>query len=309
MSGLAIRAVAIGFAILPGIINAADLSLPQHSGEALTLEQPAQRLITLAPHLAELVYLAGAGDRLLATVAHSNYPAAAEALPRIGDAFRFDLEQIMALQPDLVIAWDSGNPEAAITGLEELGLPVWRTEVRTIEDMATLMRQIGIATGQDAEPQALAVEQRWKALQDQFTGRQPVSYFYQVAERPLYTVNGEHLISRGLSACGAHNVFVDLPNLAPQINPEAVLAADPDVLLSGRLDTDDEPLAHWRSWPRLAAVQNEALFYLPADLINRATPRLLDAIEIACLLLDDYRFGIVHGYSAISGITTPGTAP
>lgn len=297
MSGLAIRALAIGIALLPGITHAAELALPQHAGDTLTLRQPAQRLITLAPHLAELVYLAGAGDRLLATVAYSNYPAEAEALPRIGDAFRFDLEQIMALQPDLVIAWDSGNPESAMLGLEELGLPVWRTEIRTIEDMATLLRQIGIATGLDSEPQALAVEQRWSALQAQFADREPVSYFYQVAERPLYTVNGQHLISQGLGACGAENVFSELPNLAPQINPEAVLAADPEILLAGRADIDEQPLAHWRSWPRLAAVQNEALFYLPADLINRATPRLLDAIEIACLLLDDYRFGTLHQVS------------
>lgn len=275
----------------PGFTQAAALSLPQHAGDELLLERPAQRIITLAPHLAELVYLAGAGDRMMATVAYSNYPQAAEDLPRIGDAFRFDLEQIMALQPDLVIAWDSGNPEAAISGLEALGLPVWRTEIRTIGDMASLLREIGIATGQDAQPQALAIEMRWNEIQAQFADRPTVSYFYQVAERPLFTVNGQHLISQGLSACGAQNVFEDLPSLAPQINPEAVLQADPDVLFAGRVAAEDEPLAHWRSWPRLAAVNNEALFYLPADLINRATPRLLDAVEIACALLDDYRSG------------------
>lgn len=276
-------------ACLPGWANAQTISLAQHRGGEVILDQPAERIVTLAPHLAELVYLAGAGDRMLATVAYSNYPAAAEDLPRIGDAFRFDLEQIMALQADLVIGWDSGNPEAALSGLESLGLPVWRTEVRTIEDMAALIRQIGVATAQDTELQAIAVEDRWRELQSQFGGRRPVSYFYQVAERPLFTVNGQHLISQGLGACGAQNVFADLPALAPQINPEAVLQADPEVLLSGRVTTEDEPLAHWRNWPRLAAVRNDALFYLPADLINRATPRLLDAIEIACLMLDDYR--------------------
>lgn len=281
--------LAVAIALSSSATQAAALSLPQHTGDELVLEQPAQRVITLAPHLAELVYLAGAGDRMVATVAYSNYPQAAENLPRIGDAFRFDLEQIMALQPDLVIAWDSGNPEAAMSGLEALGLPVWRTEVRTIGDMASLLRQIGFATGQDAQPQARAVEARWNDIQAQFAGRQTVSYFYQVAERPLYTVNGQHLISQGLSACGARNVFENLPSLAPQINPEAVLQADPDVLFAGRVEATDEPLAHWVTWPRLAAVNNEALFYLPADLINRATPRLLDAVEIACAQLEEYR--------------------
>ncbi len=291
MNRAAILAVMV--ASCPGFTQAAALSLPQHAGDELLLEQPAQRIITLAPHLAELVYLAGAGDRMMATVAYSNYPQAAEELPRIGDAFRFDLEQIMALQPDLVIAWDSGNPEAAISGLEALGLPVWRTEIRTIGDMASLLREIGIATGQDTQPQALAIEERWNEIQAQFAGRPTVSYFYQVAERPLFTVNGQHLISQGLGACGAQNVFEDLPSLAPQINPEAVLQADPDVLFAGRVAAEDEPLVHWRSWPGLAAVNNEALFYLPADLINRATPRLLDAVEIACALLDEYRSGFL----------------
>jgi len=286
--------VAMSFAFTP----AAALPLPQHTGDVLTLEQPAQRVITLAPHLAELVYFAGSGDRLVATVAYSNYPQAAENLPRIGDAFRFDLEQIMALRPDLVIAWDSGNPEAAISGLEALGLPVWRTEVRTIGDMAALIREIGIATGQDAQPQALAVAERWSEIQARFADRPTVSYFYQVAERPLYTVNGQHLISQGLSACGAQNVFGNLPSLAPQINPEAVLQADPDVLFAGRVAKEDEPLAHWQSWPRLGAVDNDAFFYLPADLINRATPRLLDAVEIACALLDDYRSGARPAFEA-----------
>ncbi len=284
--------VAIALALLPGFASASTLDLPQHGGGELALPEPAQRVITLSPHLAELVFEAGAGDRLLATVEYSNYPAAAEELPRIGDAFRFDLEQILALQPDLVIAWDSGNPEAAISGLEALGLKVWRTEVRTIEDMAFLLRNIGRATGQDAEPAALAMEARWAALQAAYADRPTVRYFYQVAERPLYTVNGDHLISQGLGACGASNVFRELPSLAPQISAEAVLQADPEVLFAGRVNPGDEPLVHWRSWPGMAAVQNEALFYLPADLINRATPRLLDAVEIACLLLDDYRIGM-----------------
>jgi iron complex transport system substrate-binding protein len=140
---------------------------------------------------------------------------------------------------------------------------------------------------------AADVETRWQELQARYADRAAVSYFYQVAERPLYTINGAHLISQGLGACGARNVFEDLPTLAPQINPEAVLQANPKVLFAGRIDAGATSLNHWRSWPRLHAVRDEALFYLPADLINRATPRLLDAVEIACRLLEDYRSGRV----------------
>jgi iron complex transport system substrate-binding protein len=265
------------------------VDLPQHSGGTLVLEAPARRIVTLAPHLAELAYLAGAGDRLVATVEYSDFPAEAAGLPRIGDAFRFDLERLLALEPDLVVAWGSGNPKAAVAAMEQLGLQVWRTEIRTVGDMARLIRDLGRATGLDSAARADALERRWADLENRHAGREPVRYFYQVAERPLYTVSGDHLISHGLAACGAVNLFEDLPALAPQIDPEAVLQADPDVLVAGRLDGGDDPLAAWRAWPRLAAVRDDAFFYLPADLINRATPRLLDAVETACTLFDEYR--------------------
>lgn len=291
----ALRAACLALALLIGDFATAQTPPPEarvlehHGTGTLVLDAPATRVVTLAPHLAELVYLAGAGDLLLATVEYSDHPAEATDLPRIGDAFRFDLERLLALEPDLVIAWDSGNPDAALAAMDDLGLPVWRTEVRTIADMAGLIRNLGRATGRDTEATARAVSERWDALRARYADRDPLSYFYQVAERPLYTVNGQHLISQGLAACGARNVFHDLPNLAPQIGPEAVLEADPDVLVSGRLGEDSDPLAQWRSWPRLAAVRDDAFVYLPADLINRATPRMLDAVELACTLFDDIR--------------------
>lgn len=258
------------------------IALPQHGGGTLILPTPAIRVITLAPHLAELVFLAGAGDRLVATSEYSDHPAAAAALPRIGDAFRFDLERLVQLEPDLVIAWASGNPDAALAAMDDLGLPVWRTEVSTIEDMARLLREIGRATGRDAAAQATALERRWTRLEKRYANQRTVRFFYQVAERPLYTVNGAHLISQGLTACGGSNVFRDLSSLAPQVGIEAVLDADPELLVTGRLDDGADPLARWRAWPRMAAVRDEAFVYLPADLINRATPRMLDAVEEAC---------------------------
>lgn len=266
-----------------------QISLPQHGGGTLTLPSPATRVVALAPHLAELVFLAGAGDRLVATSEYSDHPAAAAALPRIGDAFRFDLERLLRLEPDLVIAWASGNPEAALAAMDDLGLPVWRTEVSAIEDMARLLRDIGRATGRDAGAQVAALERRWFGLEKRYADRRPVRFFYQVAERPLYTVNGTHLISEGLTACGGRNVFHDLSSLAPQVGIEAVLDADPELLVTGRLDDGADPLARWREWPRMAAVRDEAFVYLPADLINRATPRMLDAVEEACEAFDALR--------------------
>ncbi|MEM1411142.1 MAG: cobalamin-binding protein [Pseudomonadota bacterium] len=265
------------------------IHLPDAGGESLQLTGPAQRIITLAPHLTELAYYAGIGDRLVATVTYSDFPAAAAELPQIGDAFRFDLERMVTLEPDLVIAWDSGNSEAALTTMTQLGLPVWRTRIASVQDMADVLRQLGHATAISTDGIASAVEARWADIISARDRHASVSFFYQIAERPLYTVNGEHLISQGLSACGGVNVFEDLPTLAPQIGPEAVLQADPQVIFTGYGGGDTDPLAHWRNWPRMAAVQHDGLFTLEADLINRATPRFLDAIDTACALLDDYR--------------------
>jgi iron complex transport system substrate-binding protein len=270
---------------------AAEIRLPQANGGTLVLGAPATRIVSLAPNVAEILYAAGAGDLLVATVEFSDYPAAAAALPRIGDAFRFDLERIMGLRPDLVIGWQSGNPDAALRALEELGLRVWRTEVRAPADLAALLELAGKATGREqaAGASAREVATRLARLRAQNRGKAPVRYFYQVAERPLYTVNGEHLISRGLAVCGAVNAFADLDALAPHVSLEAVLAANPDVLIAPALPGQDDPLEHWRAWPRLNAVQSGRMMLLPADEISRATPRLLDSIEQACIVFDGFR--------------------
>jgi iron complex transport system substrate-binding protein len=270
---------------------AAGIALPQSDGSTLEIDSPAKSVITLAPNLAEMMFDAGAGSRLVATVDYSNFPEAAAALPRIGDAFRFDLEQILTLRPDLIIAWNSGNPAAALARLEELGLKVWRTELRQPSDIASLLRNIATATGMDGtgEIAAQAAEKKLATLEKRYKNKAPVRYFYQVAEQPLFTLNGMHIVSQGLALCGGENVYAGESVLAPQITRESVLVADPDVFFAPRLAGDNDPLNHWREWPRLKAVQSDALYYLPADKISRATPRMLDSLELACTLLDQAR--------------------
>jgi iron complex transport system substrate-binding protein len=269
----------------------AETVLPRDDANLLKLPSPASRIVSLAPNLTELAFAAGAGQQLVATVEYSDYPPAASQLPRVGDAFRFDLEHIVSLKPDLILAWASGNPEVALQQLESFGLNVWRTEVREPGDIATLLEAIGDAAGtaDTASAAAARFRNRLAKLESHNVAATPVRYFYQVAARPLFTVGGHHLISRGLSVCGGENLFVELGSLAPQVSIEAVLAGNPEALIAPRLDDGPDPLAEWRQWPRLTAVQNDALLYLPADAISRATPRFLDAIEIACTLLNDLR--------------------
>jgi len=271
----------------------AAIVLPQAGGGSLTLEAPARRIVTLAPNLAELVYAAGAGDRLEAVVEYTDFPPAATRLPRVGNAFRFDLERIVELKPDLVIAWQTGNPQPALLKLRQLGLPVWQLEITRPREIAGAIEAIGRAAGTGAVgPEAAArFRERLSGLRRENTGKKPVTYFYQVAQRPLYTVNGQHIISRSLGICGARNVFAALPALAPQISREAVLLSDPQVIFSPGGKGYEGALDHWLAWPQIRAVKHHALLYLGADQISRAGPRLLDGIESACKLLDGVRAG------------------
>lgn len=270
---------------------AEEISLSQADGSRLILAGPARRIVTLSPHLTELVFAAGAGDRLVATVEYSEYPAAALEIPRIGDAFRLDIERIVSLHPDLVIAWDSGNPRPAIAQLRSLGVSVWAVEIRIPGEIADTLEHIGTATGlgQTANLRAEGFRQRLDDLSRQYQEVESLDYFYQVGARPLFTLNGSHLVSKGLSLCGGHNVFDQEPGLAFQVGYESVIIANPDALFAPYLEGDADPLAAWREWPAMRAVQQNALFLLPADSISRATPRFLDSLEYACKLLHSLR--------------------
>lgn len=273
------------------LAQAADLHVQQADGSELHLAGPAMRIVTLAPHLAEGVFAAGAGRQLVATVDYSEYPVAAADVPRIGDAFRLDIERIVALQPDLVIAWDSGNPRPAVEQLRQLDLPVWSVEIREPRGIPAFIETVGRVSGHAAKARSEAdrLRDRLAELQQRYAGAQPLRYFYQVDAKPLFTINGRHLISQGLALCGGVNIFAGEPGLAFQVARESVIVANPDAMLAPRLPGAADPLAGWRAWPGLAAVQQEALFLLPADEISRATPRFLDTLDQACKLLQALR--------------------
>lgn len=289
------RYLLIAFLCLAGAFAArpvaADIVLRQADDTRLVLATPAEKIVTLAPNLAELVYAAGAGGKLAGTVEYSNYPPPVKRVPRIGDAFRVDLERIVQLEPDLVIAWPSGNPLTALQKLEQLGLVVWRIEITRPEQIADSVQHIAEAAGTEDLGLAAAAQlrQRLASLKRANAGKTPVSYFYQVSPRPLYTVNGSHIISRGLEVCAAHNIFSDLVALAPQIALEALIAADPQVMIAPQVEGESPALQAWQDWPNLRAVRNGAFVHLPADEISQATPRFLDSLELACKLLDPMR--------------------
>jgi len=261
-------------------------------GNTVVLEQPARRIVSLAPHVTETLFTAGAGPRLVGAVSYSDYPEAAKSVARVGGYHNLDLERIVALRPDLVVAWAGGNPAQQVERLRALGLTVYISDPHRIEDIAANIERLGALAGTSemARRSAAAFRARLADLERRYARRRPVNVFYQIWHEPLMTVNGEHVIGRVIELCGGRNVFADLALETPKIDVEAVLAADPEVIAASGMDAArPQWLDDWRHWPRLRAVQDGQLVFIHPDLIQRASPRLLDGAEQLCRALDRAR--------------------
>jgi iron complex transport system substrate-binding protein len=249
-----------------------------------------QRIVSLAPHLTELAFTAGAGDRIVATVEYSDHPDAARAIPRIGDAFRVDLERLLALRPDAVLVWESGNPAQMLERVRALKLQVVSFQTQRLEHVATALREIGriAGTSEIAERAALDYERRIQELRERYRDREILRVFIEVDDRPLYTVNGKQIISEIVELCGGRNVFADLEIWAPAISIEAVIAANPQAIISTD-DTVPDAAAAWSRWRHIEAVRTGNVYTLRSDDIARATTRLTVAAEAVCRTLDTAR--------------------
>ena len=264
---------------------------PQQAPEAST-PSAAQRIVTLAPHLAELVVAAGAGDRLIGVSAFTDFPAQAAGLPEIGDAFRVDLEAVAALRPDLILAWSSGNPAELIARLKRLGYRVIALETGSLDDIAEQLELIGDLAGTQAVAGAAAqkLRRRIATLQARYGPAAPVRVFYQLSARPLMTVSNRHVIGQIISLCGGENLFGGLAELVPSVSVEAVLDAAPQAILAAvsQPRTRSE-LDTWRKWPNLPAVRDGHLYVVEADLLSRPGPRLVEGARQLCERLDRAR--------------------
>lgn len=272
---------------IPGVAD--GVRATDDAGHTVILAQPARRIVSLAPHVTELLFAAGAGGKIVGAVEYSDYPPEARAIPRVGGYSRIDLERLLSLKPDLVIAWASGNYSGDLDRLEQLGIPLYISDPRRLDEVAHDIEQFGLlaGSGSAARRAARAFRERRAGLQRRFGGRPPVRMFYQIWNQPLMTVNGAHVISDVIRLCGGVNVFADGPLLAPRVDPEAVLRADPEVIVaSGMADERPDWLDDWRRYPQMLAVQRGNLFFIPPDLLQRHTPRLLDGAERLCRALE-----------------------
>ncbi len=271
-----------------------QISIKDDSGQTIHLSQAAQNIISLSPGITELVYAAGGGDKLSAVVSYSDYPEQAKSIPRIGSYDSLDIERILALQPDLVIAWNSGNPEHQIKQLQSLGLKVYVSEPDDFSNIPETIRKFGhlMATEKKAENSARQFEKKFDELKKQYSGysdkaqHRKLRTFIQIWNNPLMSVNGEHLISKVIEFCGGQNVFAQSRTLTSTPSIEAILEKDPEVIIAtGMADSSRQWLKRWQQWPFLSAVKNKRLYAANPDHLVRNTPRILLGIEEVCALL------------------------
>lgn len=250
----------------------------------------AHRIVSLAPNLTELTFTAGAGDRLVGVDQYSDFPEAARSIPRIGDAFRVDFERVLALHPDMVLAWDSGTSSVVIDRLRVLHVKVQPIATYRLADISTALREIGriAGTSATADTAARQFEQEIAALRAEYAGRAELSVFLQVNDRPLYTVNGKQIMSELIELCGGRNVFAQLDKFAPEIGVEAVIAANPQVIIATEAG-GPAAAEQWRRWPHIDAVKNGNVFTVPPDDVTRATTRLARGASVLCRTLETAR--------------------
>ncbi len=270
----------------------AEVVLQDDTGATVRLSAPARRIVSLAPHATENLFAAGAGDRLVGAVEYSDYPAAAKRLASVGDYSRPDLEAIVALKPDLVVAWQSGNAGGLVKRLQALGLTVYQTQPDRLEDIPANLEKLGRLAGSETISRRAAADfrQRLASLRQHYSTRPPVRVFYQAWHQPLLTVGGSQIINEAIRLCGGENIFAGLAAKAPGVSVEAVIAANPEAIVASGMGYDTPiGLDDWRAWKRMRAVTRDNLFHVPADLMQRPTPRLLDGAEQLCQHLETAR--------------------
>ena len=283
-------ALTFSVAIFSSMQARADaLSVTDDTGASVTLTAPAQRIVSLAPHVTELLFAAGGGARIVGAVSYSDYPPQATSIPRVGDNKSLDLERIVAMKPDLIVVWRHGNALRQIDRLRELHVPLFFSEPHRLDDIPVTIDKLGIllGTSTEAEKASNAFRHDITNLRTRYANQPAVSVFYQVWDDPLMTLNGTHIVSEVIELCGGRNVFADLKPLVPTISTEAVLAADPEAIVTATPGATSSEhalpsLNTWRKWPSMKAVARGNLFGIDGDLINRPTPRLALGAAALC---------------------------
>jgi iron complex transport system substrate-binding protein len=243
----------------------------------------------MAPHITELLFAAGGGGAVVGAMNYSDYPPAAKQLPLVGSNAQIDIERVLALKPDLIVVWHSGNTARQLEQLTALGIPVFYSEPQRFEQVASSLERLGALLGTTAQAAqaATAFRQEVARLRQRY-GQQPkVRMVYQVWDKPVYTLSNAHIIGDAIALCGGDNVFGKLKVVAPSVGVEAVLQANPEAIFgSEKSDPADAGIDMWKTYPRLAAVERGNLFRIPGVLLTRPGPRLTQGATLLCEKLE-----------------------
>lgn len=276
-------------ACLAALQARAAITVRDDNGDLVVLQQPAQRVVSLAPHVTELLFAAGGGGRIVGNVKYSEYPPAARTIAQVGDNRQVDFERVLALKPDLLVVWRHDSSMRQMAQLRKLGIPLYYSEPQKLDDIPDTVLRLGQLLGTDKQAQHGAAElrQQLARLAAQSRKRSPVRVFYQVWDKPLYTLNGHHIINDAIRLCGGENIFARLPIPAPTVTVEAVLLEDPEVVISGAMRTQSSTgLELWKKYPMLLAVRRGNLFAIDGDLLNRSGPRIIAGAAALCEKLE-----------------------
>ena len=272
--------------------SAFAVSAVDSDGRRVTLKEPAQRIVSLAPHVTEQLFAAGAGGKIVGASEYSDYPEAAKNLPRVASSGTVNLEMVLALKPDLVVAWRLEATAAALTRLESLGVPVFYSEPRRLAQIPQAIEALGELAGtlDTAKPLARALREELARLDAEYRSRRPVTVFYQISERPLMTIGGGQFVSDAIDLCGGRNIFAGATVMAPMVNVESVIAADPEAIVTARPDPADKSWeSFWRRFPGLFAVEAENLYTVPTNEMHRHGPRAIGATRLLCQRINEAR--------------------
>lgn len=276
-------------------VHAENISSIDDAKQNITLAKPAQRIVTLAPSLTELAFAAGAGDKLVAVSAYSDYPLIAKKLPQVSNASGVSFESLLTLKPDLVLAWKSGNRAADLQRIRDFGIPVFAIEVERMNDVPRALRNIGLlaATSHTSERAAAEFQNQIDALRMANTAKPKVSVFFEISREPLMSVNGDHAISEILRLCGGENVFATMAPLVFVAPIEALFSKQPEAIIYTASSASEKMPSH--RYRDLTASGAKRIYRIPADPILRASPRMAEGAANVCAALDQARQSIAVG--------------
>ncbi|KFC64759.1 cobalamin-binding protein [Massilia sp. LC238] len=257
------------------------------AGNAVTLDKPAMRVISMAPHVTETLFAAGGGSRIVGAVNYSDYPEAAKSIPRIGSNREIDMERVISMKPDLIVAWMHNNSERQIEMVRKLGVPVFLSDPQKLEGIPDNVARLGQLMGTQAvaDPAAAELRRQLASLRSRYAGRPTVRTFYQVWDKPLYTLSGRHIITDALRLCGGENIFDKLTVTAPIVSIESVLQADPEAVF-GTAEKNYGGVNLWKPYASLTATRKDNLFTVDGNLLNRAGPRMIAGTAVLCEKLE-----------------------